>query len=147
MMTIKVTGLSEAIRLMDTARSSLTAEMGKAMRESVRDLHRQAVREAPVNKQSGGGNLRQMIDSSSSATRGTVISRAKYSEYVHEGTRPHIIRPKRARVLANRRTGQFFGRKVNHPGTRPNPYLKRALGKVKKKITENFNSAIKRLLK
>lgn len=45
----------------------------------------------------------------------------------HEGTRPHIIRPRNARVLVfwSMRGGahMVFAKQVNHPGTRPNRYL------------------------
>lgn len=34
-------------------------------------------------------------------------------------TRPHIIRVRRAHVLANVETGEIFGRVVNHPGSNP----------------------------
>ncbi|MCK9601994.1 MAG: hypothetical protein M0R06_23315 [Sphaerochaeta sp.] len=147
MMTIEVKGLAEATQKFSAAPQRLVSELGKAMRQSVRDLHRQAVREAPVNKQSGGGNLRQMIGSSASGLKGSVVAKASYSAYVHEGTKPHIIVPRRARVLANKRTGQFFGRKVNHPGTKANPFLARALEKITDKIAGHFNAALKNILK
>lgn len=46
----------------------------------------------------------------------------------HEGTRPHVIRPRNARVLTfwSDRGGQprlVFAHQVNHPGTKPNRYL------------------------
>jgi hypothetical protein len=48
-----------------------------------------------------------------------------YSLMHHEGTRPHVIRPKNAKVLrfVNKRGDVVFARSVNHPGTRPNRYL------------------------
>lgn len=42
----------------------------------------------------------------------------------HEGTKPHVIVPKRAAVLRFSAGGRvIYTRKVNHPGTRPNRYL------------------------
>lgn len=53
---------------------------------------------------------------------------AGYALYHHEGTRPHIIRPKRARALRFTAQGHtVFANVVHHPGTRPNPYLTRWL--------------------
>lgn len=48
------------------------------------------------------------------------------------GTRPHSIDAKGAdsggrKVLANKKTGQIFGRHVDHPGTPPFPWLRVAL--------------------
>lgn len=45
----------------------------------------------------------------------------------HEGTKPHVIRPRNAKVLAfwggEGNSQQMFARQVNHPGTKPNRYL------------------------
>jgi hypothetical protein len=50
-----------------------------------------------------------------------------YAIYVHEGTRPHTIRPKNpggALVFAPKGgTRVVITRKVNHPGSRPNRFL------------------------
>lgn len=65
----------------------------------------------------------------------TIVASAAYARYVEEGTRPHVIVPVRAKVLAwggarrlsgSLRSGakpEFFAKRVNHPGTRPRPYL------------------------
>lgn len=73
-----------------------------------------------------------------------VHARAPYAAYVEKGTRPHVIRPKRARSLrfpasgvattlggrvttgASRSLGRgayVFAREVHHPGTKPKPFL------------------------
>ncbi|MER7135405.1 hypothetical protein ABT358_02530 [Streptomyces sp. NPDC000341] len=50
------------------------------------------------------------------------------TKFVLEGTRPHVIRPRRASVLRFEVGGRVvFARKVNHPGTRANNFLGRAL--------------------
>lgn len=50
---------------------------------------------------------------------------------VNDGTRPHIIRPKRAKALRFRVGGKVvFARIVHHPGTRARPFLDRALADV-----------------
>lgn len=43
---------------------------------------------------------------------------------MEQGTAPHTIRVRNARVLTD--GAQFFGTQVNHPGTRPYRYLARA---------------------
>ncbi|WP_169976128.1 HK97 gp10 family phage protein [Campylobacter sp. RM16191] len=48
---------------------------------------------------------------------------APYAKFVHEGTKPHVIKVKKMKALANKKTGQIFGKKVNHPGIKANPYL------------------------
>lgn len=49
-----------------------------------------------------------------------------YAKFVYFGTRPHIIKPKKMKALANKKSGQIFGKSVNHPGTKANPYLEKA---------------------
>ena len=48
-----------------------------------------------------------------------------HARYHHDGTNPHTIRPVRARMLRFTVAGGavVFAHVVNHPGTRPNPYL------------------------
>lgn len=54
-----------------------------------------------------------------------------YAIYVHEGTKPHIIRARNAKALAfkwaanpsTHPSGLSFFASVNHPGTKPNRFL------------------------
>lgn len=43
----------------------------------------------------------------------------------HEGTRPHVIVPRKGSVLVfvSKQGQTVFARRVNHPGTKPNRYL------------------------
>lgn len=60
-----------------------------------------------------------------------VKATAPYAAAVHEGSRPHEIRP-HGKVLRfpTRGGGIVFAPKVQHPGTRPNPFLERAMTSV-----------------
>jgi len=58
----------------------------------------------------------------------SVTSAAPYSAPVHEGARPHVIRPRFARALRFEIDGRVvFARRVNHPGQRAQPYLRNAV--------------------
>jgi hypothetical protein len=89
-----------------------------------------------------------------------VEATAPYAAYVELGTRPHVIKPRRKSVLSwtegkrlsgRARTGaaagqRFFAKRVNHPGTKPQPYLvpaaRWALEKVGiTKLIERWNRA------
>jgi hypothetical protein len=98
-------------------------------------------------------------------TSALVEARMPYAAPVELGSRPHVIKPKRAKVLAwpsggNRRlsgrsrtkggkpTGpHIFARVVHHPGAKPHPYLMpgaiRALkrGGFRNIITKQWNDA------
>lgn len=52
----------------------------------------------------------------------------RYALAVHDGSRPHIIRPSRSGVLAwSGPDGVVFARMVHHPGYTGNPFLDDAL--------------------
>lgn len=94
---------------------------------------------APVDT----GYLRNSITSAvrsggSTEVVGMVGASAEYAAHVHEGTRPHIIRPKGGKALrftghvgpnTTGRTGTqvIYARSVSHPGTKGRPFLRRAM--------------------
>jgi len=65
---------------------------------------------------------------------------APYAKYVIMGTSPHEIRPVRASVLAfEARSGDMvFTKLVRHPGTKPNPFLERAVEKARDRVESLF---------
>jgi hypothetical protein len=117
-------------------------EMAKAIRDATLLLEGNVAKEAPVKT----GNLRGRISHRISPTRGEVFTTVKYAQAVHEGTRPHIIRPRRAKALRFRGgDGKFiFAKSVNHPGTKGNPFFTRATEKTLPKIREFFRAALRR---
>ena len=64
-----------------------------------------------------------------SAIGWAVVAKAPYSLAVHEGTKAHEIRPKSGKVLRFPSKGGkiVFTKKVNHPGSAPNPFLEEAM--------------------
>lgn len=139
---ITIKGLERVREIFDRAPERTINELSKAVQKSAFQVESFAKREAPVNKGPGGGNLRQNIRTNiTDKLSATVSSEAPYSAAVHEGTRPHLIRPVNAKVLANPRTGEFFGRLVHHPGTRANPFMARAIERAKQKIEQYFREA------
>lgn len=59
---------------------------------------------------------------------GFVYTRLKRAVYVLKGTRPHMIRPRTKRALRFPVNGSaVFSRSAQHPGTKANDFLRRAL--------------------
>jgi hypothetical protein len=144
---VKIDGLDKLNRALIRAPAEVINQMSTAVKKSVLIIQNVAMREAPVNKQTGGGTLRQNIKGRMiTKLSGVVESLAPYSIFVHEGTRPHDIRPIKARGLANKRTGEYFGKLVHHPGTRANPYFARAAEKAQGKINEYFSAGMKKIV-
>lgn len=82
---------------------------------------------ASIRRDSGVGPLGPYRD----ITAG-VPGLTDYLGYVIDGTPPHVIYPSRRKYLRFISGGQVrFARKVNHPGTRPDPFLTRALDAIR----------------
>jgi hypothetical protein len=79
--------------------------------------------------------------------KGEVVAGAKYAAAVHDGTVPHIIRAVRKKVLADRRAGKIFGKVVQHPGTRPQPFMAEAVQKNIRFIDKELSHAVDSVLK
>ena len=71
--------------------------------------------------------------------------KASYAPFVEFGTGPHEIRAKNAKVLANSRTGQFFGTVVHHPGTKANPFMERIISAAQVEISSLFSEALDKI--
>lgn len=60
-----------------------------------------------------------------------VTAHAPYSAAVHQGTRPHVIRPRRAEALRFEIGGRVvFSKLVHHPGVRGRPFLRNAAERI-----------------
>lgn len=115
---------------------------------SMRPLVRNALKEkAPVSKSGSGGKpgqFRASITQRTTKRSGSLLiefgSPAAYTPYIVDGTRPHTIVPRSARVLHFRTAGgdEVFTRRVNHPGTRPNDFVRRAVLPLLPEIQESF---------
>ena len=101
-------------RVVTTARRLAPKKTGR-LRASIRMDRRDA-----AGRYSTGG--RKAI------TSYEVSANTPYAGYVHNGTRPHIIRVRNAKVLTD--GVNFFGTVVRHPGTKPQPFLTQALKQV-----------------
>jgi HK97 gp10 family phage protein len=158
--TVKIHGLEELEKGAKKMPEKTASEISKAVQKSIAVIHNQALKEAPTGRfqHHGKGSmlrLRQRINSRMTGNmKGEVVSDAPYSAYVHEGTRPHVIEAKNARVLATEskyapnwpRVSKggyaIFGKRVQHTGTRPNPFLKRAVEKRIRDVENFFGEAL-----
>lgn len=77
------------------------------------------------------GSINYRITRSSRGLVALIGSDNKIALMHHQGTRPHIIVPKRAQTLRFYSRGRIvYAQIVHHPGTRPNRYLTDNLRKV-----------------
>jgi hypothetical protein len=88
------------------------------------------VHAGPTNFRKGVGNLRtsvrkRLVPSSGRGGPSVIVgSDDPIAMIYHQGSKPHVIKPRRARVLVFwTGTGKVITHRVNHPGTQPNRYL------------------------
>jgi phage gpG-like protein len=108
-----------------------------AGRSALAEIRVQATANAKRNVHRRTGNLGRSIRPGALTDSYTIVqASANYAAYEEFGTRAHVIRPRRASRLAFpaagsarlsgsvRRGGSLiFATKVNHPGTKPHPFL------------------------
>lgn len=114
-----------------------------------------AQKNAPVNKGQGGGkqgyggNLRQSIRYFPYGATGYVVRvGAEYGVFVDQGTRPHVILPKRKPFLAFQKDGRWiFTKRVNHPGTKPTFFFTNAVKDTESYANQEMDRAMDRVIK
>jgi hypothetical protein len=98
------------------------------MERRVQRVEAEARRRAPGSMGSGSNLTVQIRRGPGGDFQGVINSRHPASLYVLGGTRPHVIRPVRARALKFTVGGAtVYAKVVMHPGTKPNRFLQEAL--------------------
>lgn len=72
-----------------------------------------------------------------------LVPAAYYGRYLEFGAKRHPI-VARGKVLAG--NGRIFGKKVNHPGVTPRPFLKPALERNTTQVLQTFGDTLNRLI-
>lgn len=87
--------------------------------ETAAQIESNAITLAPVDQ----GNLKNsmFVAIRNSGFTADISNSASYAPFVEWGSRPHQIKAKNAKVLTD--GTNFFGKVVNHPGTKAQPFL------------------------
>jgi len=129
--------------------------------QAVRDHLRIAVKSSTVDVQRVARKYHKFVTKIGSVERAVTVvfpdemtgrvflnpAIAKHAVFLHEGTRPHRIEPKRRRLLrwaaplGGGGKGFAFARHVNHPGTKPDPFLYTALEARRDSIQAKMDKA------
>ena len=70
---------------------------------------------------------------------------ADYAPYVEFGTKPHVIEPKDKKALYWQGADHPVKR-VNHPGTKANPFMERIIQAATPDINETFDTALQQIV-
>ena len=86
------------------------------------------------------GHLKGSIKRRKRELKGEISVGVPYTIYIEFGTAPHEIRPAHARALRfTTEAGEvIFTKLVRHPGTKPNPFLKRTMERTAKQLEKEW---------
>lgn len=140
--------LSELLRLvgnLNKAPALMQRELRKTAQTGGMLVTGVAIAEAPVDKGILKGMIGPPVTSIGGASVVTKItSHAGYSFFVHEGTAAHVIYPSAKKALFWP-GAEHPVRRVNHPGTKANPFMKRALDKTRERLIRLYADMAKRI--
>ena len=86
------------------------------------------------------GRLKKSIRKSVRPNRAVVGPSVPYAVYVEYGTRPHEIRPVRAKALRFEVDSKIvFATRVHHPGTKPQSFVRETAEEIQDEIPEIFH--------
>ncbi|GII87063.1 hypothetical protein Ssi03_50530 [Sphaerisporangium siamense] len=128
------------IRRIEKATAEVTAKSRLVVEKTGHNTVGYAQNLAPVDT----GNLRASIgvDFDDDGLGFEAGPTAEYGADVEYGTRPHVIRPREKKALYWP-DAKHPMRKVNHPGTTPQPYMRPAFDRA----TQEFDAAIDAILR
>lgn len=139
-MSLTVTVLSN--RLPQIA-GGLQGRISQVVRKTAFDIEAHAKAIAPVDT----GNLKNTIstDIAGDGLSAEVTANADYAAHVEYGTRPHVIRPRNASMLAFKVGGvTVFAKEVNHPGTAAQPFMTPAAERARPAFHAAVKQAVER---
>lgn len=126
--------------------SRLRRKTVEAMRISLRDVQERA--RAKHDFTTRTGDAERSIEASDVKVSGTSISgevgtTREITVYLHQGTKPHDILPRKKTVLRWNNGSEFiFARRVHHPGTKEDPFIFNAIDVEEPAIVSRFDHII-----
>jgi phage gpG-like protein len=127
--------------LMDGYPSKVNTKVSEAVRESTFNIEKYAKDNLTKNGSVDTGLLRNSINSKITLLTGTVSTNTKYARIVEEGSKPHIIRPKKKKFLYWNGASHPV-KQVKHPGSKPKPYMIPALEKEEPNFIKALTNAV-----
>ena len=120
-------------------KEDLKSARDKRLKYSAILLQGEAKKETPVDN----WILRKSIKYAVHPEYAVVYSNLFYAPFVHEWTRPHLIKPvKKKSLFRIDEEWGHFAKLVHHPGSKENPFFTRAVDQNKNRILQRFYDII-----
>lgn len=147
LVTIQVDEIEGLKGRMGASRAVILNAVQKELAAYGRLLVEEAKKEAPVKTGTLRNSIRYSIRQGGTkymtleVTAGNSSRKPVVVKTVLFGSKPHVIKPKRAKALAFMWKGRkVYAKRVNHPGTNPNNFLERALSNTEPERKEMIDS-------
>jgi HK97 gp10 family phage protein len=147
-----VTGRIDGIEELQAKLQAIGPKFDRSVRrEAIRKAANVVLKEARARVPVKSGKLKKALAVSITATNegegariGPRKGKGRYGHLVEKGVRPHVIRVRDKKVLAEGR--RVFGKQVNHPGVKARPYLEPALEAKRDEVKRVFIAEAKKAL-
>lgn len=127
----------------------LDRDVKSALVSAVKDSSEAGALEAKIRAPRRTGHLAEEIYAqhasavSGDAVVGSITAEADYAEAVSKGTMPHVIEARRGGSLRFSAGGSVvFRKRVNHPGTKPNPFMQDGEARAASELNSSLNSGV-----
>lgn len=127
---------------MKTFNITVGNKVKESISKSTMNVKKQAMINLTNNRSVKTGQLRANINTKLSGFEGEVKAATKYAKGVEEGTKPHIIKPKKGKFLYWK-GAKHPVKMVKHPGGKAKPYLVPALEKETPILLKSLEDIIK----
>lgn len=121
--------------------ATATNKVKNAVRTSTFNVERYAKDNITKNGNVDTGHLRRSVTSKVSTFEGIVSNNVKYARIIEEGSKAHKIRPRVKKALYWKGASHPV-KEVNHPGTKPYPFLEPALKKEESNFLKELEKAV-----
>jgi phage gpG-like protein len=139
--TIDTSELTKFKVTIDKYSSKAYSGAREAVRKSTLNIEKYAKSNLTKNGSVDTGLLRNSINSNIDSLRGTVSTNTKYAKIVEEGSKPHIIKPKKKKFLYWKGASHPV-KEVKHPGSKAKPYMIPAFEKEIPNFIKELSNAL-----
>lgn len=134
---IKIKNLPQIKAAFSRSPALMSKNLGIAIKKTVLYIGGVSDSKVPVRT----GRLKSSRRNTWSPMKGTIEYTAKYGIWVHEGTSPYIIQARPGSALFWKGADHPVKR-VNHPGIRANPFLRKAVDQSQETVDKLFTKAV-----
>lgn len=147
-LSAKLEGADDLVKALKKAPDIARKELSDAVELTANEVKKKEQDNAPVKT----ARLKGSIDYKGPEIKlnniqATVGTNVKYAQVQEFGSKSYGITVRNKKVLANKKTRQIFGRKVNHPGVKGRFFMKKALEESKGYMEKAVSDAVQKVLK